>query len=97
MLLAAVGCRDWIDRAGGRRCGASSSCEDWPRDGRWFALSTVSPQAALMVSLIWKYYSVPVAVVPSKWITPLDRLVAFPTRVAGKSFLGNIVGDCGEA
>ncbi|XP_030887170.1 tail-anchored protein insertion receptor WRB isoform X2 [Leptonychotes weddellii] len=40
-------------------------------------------QAALMVSLIWKYYSVPVAVVPSKWITPLDRLVAFPTRVAG--------------
>uniref|UniRef100_A0A8C0PDW7 Guided entry of tail-anchored proteins factor 1 n=1 Tax=Canis lupus familiaris TaxID=9615 RepID=A0A8C0PDW7_CANLF len=39
-------------------------------------------QAALMVSLIWKYYSVPVAVVPSKWITPLDRLVAFPTRVA---------------
>ncbi|XP_034884771.1 guided entry of tail-anchored proteins factor 1 isoform X3 [Mirounga leonina] len=41
-------------------------------------------QAALMVSLIWKYYSVPVAVVPSKWITPLDRLVAFPTRVAGE-------------
>ncbi|XP_069886811.1 guided entry of tail-anchored proteins factor 1 isoform X3 [Dipodomys merriami] len=39
-------------------------------------------QAALMISLIWKYYSVPVAVVPSKWITPLDRLVAFPTRVA---------------
>lgn len=47
----------------------------------------MSLQAALMVSLIWKYYSVPVAVVPSKWITPLDRLVAFPTRVAGKSFL----------
>ncbi|KAL4695573.1 hypothetical protein H8959_000668 [Pygathrix nigripes] len=41
-------------------------------------------QAALMISLIWKYYSVPVAVVPSKWITPLDRLVAFPTRVAGQ-------------
>ncbi|ELW67904.1 Tryptophan-rich protein [Tupaia chinensis] len=40
-------------------------------------------QAALMISLIWNYYSVPVAVVPSKWITPLDRLVAFPTRVAG--------------
>ncbi|KAL0615571.1 Guided entry of tail-anchored proteins factor 1 [Plecturocebus cupreus] len=40
-------------------------------------------QAALMISLIWKYYSVPVAVMPSKWITPLDRLVAFPTRVAG--------------
>lgn len=46
-----------------------------------------------MVSLIWKYYSVPVAVVPSKWITPLDRLVAFPTRVAGKSFLENIVEE----
>jgi hypothetical protein len=44
-------------------------------------------QAALMISLIWKYYSVPVAVVPSKWITPLDRLVAFPTRVAGNCFL----------
>ncbi|KAB1283703.1 Tail-anchored protein insertion receptor WRB [Camelus dromedarius] len=44
-------------------------------------------QATLMVSLIWKYYSVPVAVVPSKWITPLDRLVAFPTRVAGKRVL----------
>ena len=44
----------------------------------------MSLQAALMVSLIWKYYSVPVAVVPSKWITPLDRLVAFPTRVAGE-------------
>ncbi|XP_037687442.1 guided entry of tail-anchored proteins factor 1 isoform X1 [Choloepus didactylus] len=42
-------------------------------------------QAALMISLIWKYYSVPVAVVPSKWITPLDRLVAFPTRVAGSN------------
>uniref|UniRef100_A0A5F9CH01 Guided entry of tail-anchored proteins factor 1 n=2 Tax=Oryctolagus cuniculus TaxID=9986 RepID=A0A5F9CH01_RABIT len=36
-----------------------------------------------MISLIWKYYSVPVAVVPRKWITPLDRLVAFPSRVAG--------------
>lgn len=44
-------------------------------------------QAALMVSLIWKYYSVPVAVVPRKWITPLDRLVAFPTRVAGERVL----------
>ncbi|XP_059954452.1 guided entry of tail-anchored proteins factor 1 isoform X1 [Mesoplodon densirostris] len=40
-------------------------------------------QAALMVTLIWTYYSVPVAVVPSRWITPLDRLVAFPTGVAG--------------
>lgn len=48
---------------------------------------TLSFQAALMISLIWKYYSVPVAVVPRKWITPLDRLVAFPTRVAGKTAL----------
>lgn len=56
--------------------------------GRLLNSPAVSLQAALMVSLIWKYYSVPVAVVPSKWITPLDRLVAFPTRVAGKSFLG---------
>ncbi|KAB0401199.1 hypothetical protein E2I00_018546, partial [Balaenoptera physalus] len=39
-------------------------------------------QAALMVTLIWTYYAVPVAVVPSRWITPLDRLVAFPTGVA---------------
>nr|XP_011959198.3 guided entry of tail-anchored proteins factor 1 isoform X2 [Ovis aries] len=46
-------------------------------------LAKIKWVAALMVSLIWKYYSVPVAVVPSKWITPLDRLVAFPTRVAG--------------
>uniref|UniRef100_A0A2K5F1E3 Uncharacterized protein n=1 Tax=Aotus nancymaae TaxID=37293 RepID=A0A2K5F1E3_AOTNA len=29
-------------------------------------------QAALMISLIWKYYSDPVAVVLSKWITSLD-------------------------
>lgn len=56
----------------------------------------VSPQAALMVSLIWKYYSVPVAVVPSKWITPLDRLVAFPTRVAGEKVLASVVRECGE-
>lgn len=48
-----------------------------------------------MVSLIWKYYSVPVAVVPSKWITPLDRLVAFPTRVAGERVLASVVGECG--
>ncbi|KAK9520656.1 hypothetical protein VZT92_020527 [Zoarces viviparus] len=40
-------------------------------------------QAALMVSMIWKYYSDPVTVVPSKWIAPVDRLVAFPTGVAG--------------
>uniref|UniRef100_A0A8C6ARK3 Guided entry of tail-anchored proteins factor 1 n=1 Tax=Monodon monoceros TaxID=40151 RepID=A0A8C6ARK3_MONMO len=44
-------------------------------------------QAALMVTLIWTYYSVPVAVVPSRWITPLDRLVAFPTGVAGEDDL----------
>lgn len=49
-----------------------------------------------MVSLIWKYYSVPVAVVPSKWITPLDRLVAFPTRVAGKSFVEILTGEYGR-
>ena len=49
-----------------------------------------------MVSLIWKYYSVPVAVVPSKWITPLDRLVAFPTRVAGEWVLASVVGERGE-
>lgn len=89
MLPAAVGCRDWIGRAWSSLRASSSFCEDWLRDGRGLALSTVSSQAALMVSLIWKYYSVPVAVVPSKWITPLDRLVAFPTRVAGKSCLGN--------
>lgn len=40
-------------------------------------------QAALMVSLIWKYYADPVTVVPSKWISPLERLVAFPSGVAG--------------
>uniref|UniRef100_A0A8C5DDI3 Guided entry of tail-anchored proteins factor 1 n=1 Tax=Gouania willdenowi TaxID=441366 RepID=A0A8C5DDI3_GOUWI len=40
-------------------------------------------QAALMISLIWKYYSDPVTVVPSRWIAPLERLVAFPTGVAG--------------
>ncbi|XP_007651732.1 guided entry of tail-anchored proteins factor 1 isoform X5 [Cricetulus griseus] len=51
---------------------------------KWFiSVAFYILQAALMISLIWKYYSVPVAVVPSKWITPLDRLVAFPTRVAG--------------
>ncbi|XP_069616830.1 guided entry of tail-anchored proteins factor 1-like [Ranitomeya imitator] len=40
-------------------------------------------QAALMISLIWKYYSEPVIVLPSKWIAPLERLVAFPTGIAG--------------
>lgn len=42
-----------------------------------------SCQAALMISLIWKYYSDPVTVVPSRWIAPVERLVAFPTGVAG--------------
>jgi len=37
-----------------------------------------------MISLIWKYYSEPVTVLPSKWLAPLERLVAFPTGVAGK-------------
>ncbi|ROL44229.1 Tail-anchored protein insertion receptor WRB [Anabarilius grahami] len=40
-------------------------------------------QAALMISLILKYYADPVTVVPSKWIAPLERLVAFPSGVAG--------------
>ncbi|XP_066455051.1 guided entry of tail-anchored proteins factor 1 [Eleutherodactylus coqui] len=39
-------------------------------------------QAALMISLIWKYYSEPVTTLPSKWIAPLERLVAFPTGIA---------------
>ncbi|KAF3847968.1 hypothetical protein F7725_020996 [Dissostichus mawsoni] len=39
-------------------------------------------QAALMVSLIWKYYADPVTVVPSKWIAPVERLVAFPTGLS---------------
>ncbi|KAM3935842.1 guided entry of tail-anchored proteins factor 1 [Leptodactylus fuscus] len=38
-------------------------------------------QAALMISLIWKYYSEPVTKLPSKWIAPLERLVAFPTGI----------------
>ncbi|XP_018408194.1 PREDICTED: tail-anchored protein insertion receptor WRB [Nanorana parkeri] len=40
-------------------------------------------QAALMICLIWKYYSEPVILLPSKWIAPLERLVAFPTGIAG--------------
>ncbi|XP_056612938.1 guided entry of tail-anchored proteins factor 1 [Triplophysa dalaica] len=40
-------------------------------------------QAALMISLILKYYADPVTVVPSKWISPLEKLVAFPSGVAG--------------
>ncbi|XP_039600424.1 guided entry of tail-anchored proteins factor 1 [Polypterus senegalus] len=40
-------------------------------------------QATLMISLIWKYYADPVTVVPSKWIAPLERLVAFPSGIAG--------------
>ncbi|XP_030059695.1 guided entry of tail-anchored proteins factor 1 isoform X2 [Microcaecilia unicolor] len=38
-------------------------------------------QAALMITLIWKYYLEPVTILPSKWIAPLERLVAFPTGV----------------
>ncbi|KAJ3590905.1 hypothetical protein NHX12_008853 [Muraenolepis orangiensis] len=38
-------------------------------------------QAVLMVSLIWKYYAEPVTVLPSKWIAPVERLVAFPSGV----------------
>ncbi|XP_030059694.1 guided entry of tail-anchored proteins factor 1 isoform X1 [Microcaecilia unicolor] len=40
-------------------------------------------QAALMITLIWKYYLEPVTILPSKWIAPLERLVAFPTGVTG--------------
>ncbi|XP_013993279.1 guided entry of tail-anchored proteins factor 1 isoform X2 [Salmo salar] len=40
-------------------------------------------QAVLMISLIWKYYADPVTVLPSKWISPLERMVAFPSGVAG--------------
>ncbi|XP_018604198.2 guided entry of tail-anchored proteins factor 1 [Scleropages formosus] len=40
-------------------------------------------QAALMICLIWTYYNDPVTVLPSKWITPLERVVAFPSGVAG--------------
>ncbi|XP_018586939.1 tail-anchored protein insertion receptor WRB-like isoform X1 [Scleropages formosus] len=40
-------------------------------------------QAVLMVTLIWKFYASPVTVLPSKWIVPLERLVAFPSGVAG--------------
>ncbi|KAM9171496.1 guided entry of tail-anchored proteins factor 1 isoform 1-T1 [Pangshura tecta] len=46
-------------------------------------------QAALMISLIWKYYSEPVTVLPSKWLAPLERLVAFPTGVAAVHSRGN--------
>lgn len=40
-------------------------------------------QAVLMISLIWRYYADPVMVLPSKWISPLERMVAFPSGVAG--------------
>uniref|UniRef100_A0A7N8X689 Guided entry of tail-anchored proteins factor 1 n=1 Tax=Mastacembelus armatus TaxID=205130 RepID=A0A7N8X689_9TELE len=36
-----------------------------------------------MISLIWKYYSDPVTVVPSRWIAPVERFVVFPIEVAG--------------
>uniref|UniRef100_A0A8C1XZP9 Guided entry of tail-anchored proteins factor 1 n=1 Tax=Cyprinus carpio TaxID=7962 RepID=A0A8C1XZP9_CYPCA len=50
-------------------------------------------QAALMISLILKYYADPVTVVPSKWIAPLERLVAFPSGIAGMS-KSPVVFDC---
>ncbi|NWZ81393.1 WRB protein, partial [Poecile atricapillus] len=50
--------------------------------GKTFSVSE-KHSAALMISLIWKYYSEPVTVLPSKWLAPLERLVAFPTGVAG--------------
>ncbi|XP_062341258.1 guided entry of tail-anchored proteins factor 1-like isoform X1 [Osmerus eperlanus] len=40
-------------------------------------------QAVLMISLIWHYCADPVTVLPSKWISPLERMVAFPSGVAG--------------
>ncbi|KAL0973280.1 hypothetical protein UPYG_G00201370 [Umbra pygmaea] len=40
-------------------------------------------QAALMISMIWKYYADPVTVIPNKWIAPLEWMVAFPSGVAG--------------
>ena len=46
---------------------------------KWFvSVAFYILQAALMISLIWKYDSVPVSVMPSKGITPLDCLVVFP-------------------
>lgn len=44
-----------------------------------------------MISLIWKYYSEPVTVLPSKWLAPVERLVAFPTGVAGKDILQGVL------
>lgn len=42
---------------------------------KWFvSVAFYILQAALMISHVWKHYSIPVAVAPSKWITPLDRL-----------------------
>ncbi|XP_072369368.1 guided entry of tail-anchored proteins factor 1 isoform X2 [Scyliorhinus torazame] len=40
-------------------------------------------QAVLMISLILKYYSEPVAMLPRKWMAPLERMVAFPTGIEG--------------
>lgn len=50
-----------------------------------------------MVSLIWKYYSDPVTVVPSKWIAPVERLVAFPTGVAGSQSAVLVVSNIRQA
>lgn len=96
--VCSVGCKGWVDRAWGHR---SPSVPYFAVFSPWLFVwwQMVCPhqkclfQAALMISLIWKYYSVPVAVVPSKWITPLDRLVAFPTRVAGEDSLENTGQD----
>uniref|UniRef100_UPI00358FFCB5 guided entry of tail-anchored proteins factor 1 n=1 Tax=Myxine glutinosa TaxID=7769 RepID=UPI00358FFCB5 len=40
-------------------------------------------QAVVMIILIWLYYSDPVAILPAKWLSPLEKLVAFPTGVPG--------------
>lgn len=48
-----------------------------------------------MISLIWRYYSDPVTVVPSKWIAPVERLVAFPTGVAGNFIKYKIISKQG--
>uniref|UniRef100_A0A8C4N5T1 Guided entry of tail-anchored proteins factor 1 n=1 Tax=Eptatretus burgeri TaxID=7764 RepID=A0A8C4N5T1_EPTBU len=40
-------------------------------------------QAVVMIILIWLYYSDPVALLPAKWLSPLEKLVAFPTGIPG--------------
>ncbi|XP_032828632.1 guided entry of tail-anchored proteins factor 1 isoform X1 [Petromyzon marinus] len=46
-------------------------------------ISFYTLQAVVMITLIWNYYSTPVAMLPSKWVSPLEKLVAFPTGVPG--------------